>query len=55
MRGITTLLERFGLVTALSEHSAAQEVALATEAMGQQVIEKHITKSRDQPVPDPMA
>lgn len=55
LRCITTLMDRFNLVTGLSDHSAGLEVALAAVAMGARVIEKHVTTSRDLPGPDHMA
>lgn len=52
LRVIQTLNERFGLPVGLSDHSVGIEVPIAAVAMGAEVIEKHLTLSREMEGPD---
>lgn len=52
LRTIPDLRERFGVAVGLSDHTMGLEVPLAAVALGACVIEKHFTRSRDQPGPD---
>jgi N,N'-diacetyllegionaminate synthase len=52
LRSMTTIRERFGLPTGLSDHSEGILAAAAATAMGAVMIEKHFTLDRDLPGPD---
>ena len=52
LRTIPDLLERFGLVTGLSDHTLNNSTAIASIAMGAAIIEKHFTLSRSGGGPD---
>src|SRR5690554_7451767 len=46
------MIERFGLVTGLSDHTLDNTTAIASVALGASIIEKHFTLSRDGGGPD---
>lgn len=50
--GMFELREKFGLPVGLSDHTAGIETAIAAVAMGAEMIEKHVTLSRDMDGPD---
>ena len=52
LRAIRTLKECLGLPTGLSDHSLGIEVPIAAAALGAEVIEKHLTLSREMEGPD---
>lgn len=52
LRSMQTLKERFGLQVGLSDHSIGIEVPIAAVALGAEVIEKHLTISREMEGPD---
>ncbi|QGM45243.1 N-acetylneuraminate synthase family protein [Methylocystis heyeri] len=52
LRSMTTIRDRFGLPTGLSDHSEGFLAAAAAAAMGAVMIEKHFTLDRDLPGPD---
>jgi N,N'-diacetyllegionaminate synthase len=52
LRSMTTIRDRFGLPTGLSDHSEGYLAAAAATAMGAVMIEKHFTLDRDLPGPD---
>jgi N-acetylneuraminate synthase len=52
LRTIPDLIERFGLVTGLSDHTLDNTTAIAGVAMGASIIEKHFTLSRTGGGPD---
>ena len=52
LRSMQTLKERFGLQVGLSDHSVGIEVPIAAVALGAEVIEKHLTISREMEGPD---
>jgi len=52
LRAMETLRAAFGLPVGISDHSLGIECDLAAAAMGANMIEKHFTKSRNQPGPD---
>jgi len=52
LRVIRTLKECLGLPTGLSDHSLGIEVPIAAAALGAEVIEKHLTLSREMEGPD---
>ena len=52
LRTIPDLIERFGLVTGLSDHTLDNTTAITSVAMGASIIEKHFTLSRSGGGPD---
>jgi N-acetylneuraminate synthase len=52
LRTIPDLIQRFGLVTGLSDHTLDNTTAITSVAMGASIIEKHFTLSRDGGGPD---
>ncbi|HWK42607.1 MAG TPA: pseudaminic acid synthase [Croceibacterium sp.] len=52
LRTIPDLVERFGLVTGLSDHTLDNTTALASIALGASIIEKHFTLDRNGGGPD---
>ncbi|KAA0014608.1 pseudaminic acid synthase [Billgrantia pellis] len=52
LRTIPNMLERFGLVTGLSDHTIDNTTAIASVALGASVIEKHFTLDRNGGGPD---
>jgi N-acetylneuraminate synthase len=52
LRTIPDLIERFGLVTGLSDHTLDNTTAIASVALGASLIEKHFTLSRAGGGPD---
>jgi pseudaminic acid synthase len=52
LRTITDMIQRFGLVTGLSDHTLDNTTALTSVAMGASIIEKHITLDRSGGGPD---
>ena len=52
LRTIPDLIERFGLVTGLSDHTLDNTTAITSVAMGASMIEKHFTLSRTGGGPD---
>ena len=52
LRTIPDLIERFGLVTGLSDHTLDNTTAITSVAMGASIIEKHFTLSRNGGGPD---
>lgn len=52
LRTIPDLIERFGLVTGLSDHTLDNTTALISVAMGASIIEKHFTLNRNGGGPD---
>jgi len=52
LRAMLTLNERFELPVGLSDHSVGIEVPIAAVALGAEVIEKHLTLSREMEGPD---
>jgi N-acetylneuraminate synthase len=52
LRTIPDLIERFDLVTGLSDHTLSNSTAIASIAMGAAIIEKHFTLSRSGGGPD---
>jgi N-acetylneuraminate synthase len=49
---IPDMIERFGLVTGLSDHTLDNTTAIAAVALGASIIEKHMTESRNGGGPD---
>ena len=49
---IPDMMERFGVIAGLSDHTLGIEVPIAAVALGARVIEKHFCMSRDLPGPD---
>jgi len=52
LRSIPYLRERFGCAVGFSDHTIGHHAALAACALGAQVVEKHVTLSRDLPGTD---
>lgn len=52
LRTLPDLINRFGLVTGLSDHTLDNTIAIASIAMGASLIEKHFTLDRDGGGPD---
>jgi pseudaminic acid synthase len=52
LRTIPDLQRRFGLPVGLSDHTLGLNVAVASVALGANIIEKHLTLSRSEPGPD---
>jgi pseudaminic acid synthase len=52
LRTISNMIERFGLVTGLSDHTLDNTTAIASLAMGASIIEKHFTLDRNGGGPD---
>lgn len=52
LRTLTDMLQRFGLVTGLSDHTLDNTTAVASVALGASIIEKHFTLDRNGGGPD---
>lgn len=52
LRTIPDMIERFGLVTGLSDHTLDNTTAIAGVALGARILEKHFTLDRDGGGPD---
>jgi len=49
---IPHLASSFGVISGLSDHTLGYSVAIASVALGANIVEKHFTLSRDEPGPD---
>ncbi len=52
LRTIPAMMERFGLVTGLSDHTLDNTTAIASVALGSSIVEKHFTLDRNGGGPD---
>jgi len=52
LRTIPDMIERFGLITGLSDHTLDNTIAIASVALGVSIIEKHFTLDRNGGGPD---
>lgn len=52
LRTVTDMIERFGLVTGLSDHTLDNVTAIAAVALGASIVEKHFTLDRSGGGPD---
>lgn len=52
LRTITDMMQRFGLVTGLSDHTLDNTTAIASVVLGASIIEKHFTLNRNGGGPD---
>jgi len=52
LRTLTDMLQRYGLVTGLSDHTLDNNTAIASVAVGSSIIEKHFTLDRTGGGPD---
>ena len=52
LRTLTDMIQRFGLVTGLSDHTLDNTTAIASVALGASIIEKHFTLDRNGGGPD---
>jgi len=52
LRTIPAMMERFGLVTGLSDHTLNNTTAIASVALGSSIVEKHFTLDRNGGGPD---